>query len=522
MNLENRILMSIPEASRWAADYLKKPVSPSNISYLVQYAQVKKTTHNGIICIYIDELKEYYDALQRTQAEKWNGKQGFEDILAFANLREKDTTKHIHRLHPYKGKFIPQLAEYFLDSHTDELKREVYFSKGDIILDPFCGSGTALAQANELGMHAVGVDISHFNSLISNCKIAKVDLNILSREIKRMTDALTSFVYKSRILDFDNELLGKLNLFNLEYFPSYEYKIAVKQKAIREKEFAKQKEAEFIPIYEELVKKHNIRLHNEDIGTFMNKWFLPNVISELRFAAKLIKQSKDRGINDILKLILSRTMRSCRATTHSDLATLIDPVNTPYYCTKHYKICKPIFTIAKWWATYSKDTIARYREFGQVSTLTNQLCLTGDSRTINIFQEVPWLSGRKIDGIFSSPPYVGMIDYHEQHAYAYDLFGFPRHDESEIGPLCKGQGREAKEAYIKGIADVLHNCKKYMKPDFNIFLVANDKYGLYPIISERAGMIIVNRYNRPVINRTEKDKGEYSETIFHLRNYYAK
>jgi len=43
--------------------------------------------------------------------------------LSFDNLREKDTTKHIHRLHPYKGKFIPQLVEYFIDSHTDDSKK---------------------------------------------------------------------------------------------------------------------------------------------------------------------------------------------------------------------------------------------------------------------------------------------------------------------------------------------------------------------------------------------------------------
>jgi len=30
-------------------------------------------------------------------------------------------------------------------------------------------------------------------------------------------------------------------------------------------------------------------------------------------------------------------------------------------------------------------------------------------------------------------------------------------------------------------------------------------------------MKIVNQYKRPVLNRTEKDKGAYSETIFHLK-----
>ena len=39
------------------------------------------------------------------------------------------------------------------------------------------------------------------------------------------------------------------------------------------------------------------------------------------------------------------------------------------------------------------------------------------------------LSRQKIKGIFSSPPYVGLIDYHEQHAYSYEIFGFDRNDE---------------------------------------------------------------------------------------------
>ena len=82
--------------------------------------------------------------------------------LSFDYLKESERTKHVHRLHPYKGKFIPQLVEYFLDKHVDDFKQEVYFQKGDIVLDPFCGSGTTLVQANELGMR--DIDISAFMS----------------------------------------------------------------------------------------------------------------------------------------------------------------------------------------------------------------------------------------------------------------------------------------------------------------------------------------------------------------------
>ena len=53
-------------------------------------------------------------------------------------LPERERTKHVHRLHPYHGKFIPQLVEVLLDR---------YLTRGDHVLDPFAGSGTTLVQA---------------------------------------------------------------------------------------------------------------------------------------------------------------------------------------------------------------------------------------------------------------------------------------------------------------------------------------------------------------------------------------
>jgi hypothetical protein len=521
-------LLTIKEASEWATGYIGKNVTTANIAYLIQYGLIRKFGENGSTQIQQSELEGYYQKYL-TSRENYFKEQLGDDLnwaLSFEQYKEAETTKHVHRLHPYKGKFIPQLVEYFLDNHTDKFKAETYFQKGDIVLDPFAGSGTTLVQASELGIHAVGVDVSAFNSLIANCKLARYDIADLNNEIDRITKTLENFIKDSNIAEFEEKLLGELNNFNNQYFPVPEYKYRLRRSEINEKEYGEEKEKLFLPVYEQLVKNYDIKLRQEKCETFLDKWYSAHIRNEIDFVFGEIKKIQNVDTKKMVSIILSRTIRSCRATTHADLATLLEPVTAAYYCKKHGKVCKPLFSIMKWWKTYTKDTVSRLLQFDRLRTNTFQLCLTDDSRSVDIFEEVKkrnvafgsLLEQQKIKGIFSSPPYVGLIDYHEQHAYAYDLFGFGRKDELEIGPLFKGQKREAQQSYIQGISDVLNNCKRFLADDYDIFLVANDKYNMYPTIAENAGMKIVNQFRRPVLNRTEKDKGAYSECVFHLKN----
>lgn len=50
----------------------------------------------------------------------------------------------------YHGNFIPQVPRQLFSRYT---------KKGDWILDPFMGSGTALIEAQRMGRNSVGVDL---------------------------------------------------------------------------------------------------------------------------------------------------------------------------------------------------------------------------------------------------------------------------------------------------------------------------------------------------------------------------
>lgn len=79
------------------------------------------------------------------------------------NFHEEETKEHLHSLHPYPAKFIPQIPRKAI---------ELWTKPGDMVYDPFNGCGTTLLEASIAGRRGVGTDNNAVAVLAARAKTA--------------------------------------------------------------------------------------------------------------------------------------------------------------------------------------------------------------------------------------------------------------------------------------------------------------------------------------------------------------
>lgn len=153
-----------------------------------------------------------------------------------------DQTRGSHGLHKYPAKFFPELPRWLIQK---------YSKPGNIVLDPFMGSGTSNIEALLLGRHSVGIDVDPFAKFLTKVKTTNLDVD----ELEESTD----FILKS------------------------------------------------------LVKYEPQKIKNTDLPIFpyRDNWFEKEILFELAYIKKLIKNSKySENIKDFQLISLSSIIRS--------------------------------------------------------------------------------------------------------------------------------------------------------------------------------------------------------------------
>lgn len=109
--------------------------------------------------------------LKRTAYLKSVGKRYTNYLQIIQKNRTRSVNQYLtHWIYPYKGKFHPQMIRALLNI--------IGLNQGDVVLDPFMGSGTTALEAQLLGINCVGIDVSPLCVLQSRVKTESI--NVLS------------------------------------------------------------------------------------------------------------------------------------------------------------------------------------------------------------------------------------------------------------------------------------------------------------------------------------------------------
>jgi DNA modification methylase len=168
----------------------------------------------------------------------------------------KDPKYVTHGIHPYKGKFYPQLAKGLIN--LCGLKPD------GKILDPFCGSGTTLLEGYLNGYQTFGCDLHPLAAKIARAKVGILDVNP----------------------DVVREAVGTL-VKRLEQAPDH------------------------LPVEEEQLYEHCL----DEI----NRWFPLPVVYKINWLLRSIRSVSEGVIRDFLEVILSSIIREVSQQDPDDL-----------------------------------------------------------------------------------------------------------------------------------------------------------------------------------------------------------
>ena len=373
---------------------------------------------------------------------------------------DADTQHLTHNIHRYSGKFIPQIAARAISLLT---------KPGELVVDPYCGSGTTLVESALLGRRAVGVDLSPLAVLIARTKVTPVPtakLDSLRRDLTSTLENLKS-----------NE--------DMPLFRASSTESALSSQVQRDPRFN---------------------------DKWFRKWFQPKVLEDLIAIDLAIGQVMDARLQDVARVAFSDILRKS-SNAHSGYPNVMFAKNAP----KRAKPVKPFLkTLARVCEMISSLEKADARWEGVQVDLGNATALP--------------LEDCSVDAIVSHPPYIGSIPYAEYGALSLKWLGA---DPKELDKKLTGGRRQSPdvvERFRAGYDRMLLEASRVLRPGRHVFLMVGnpivrgetvDLAAMTLELAERTGLQLAVRTERRGVNRRANKMGAehllFFRKIEHLR-----
>lgn len=306
-------------------------------------------------------------------------------------------------IHWHPGRFMSQIPGVIIGHLSN---------KGDVVFDPFAGSGTTLVEAQKLERKSIGVELNPISCKIMRGKTISVKASTISKSIALVQNiAVKAFTQSS----------------------AFSSRIDVP-------------------------------------STVQNsKWYTRNTLNSLRIlwgALSTLETERDKLIGELAFSAL--LLAACRETRHwGYICDNTEPktyreINVLAYFLRNLKKIEVAYK--------DRDNFLS-RKFGKNWKVQSSLVIQGDAK-----QKLTEIEPNSIDLIITSPPYYGVVDYIKAQRLSMEWFGLNIEDNRlrEVGARSKRHRKKAKEDYLREMGLVLTESAKVLKEGSFLVLVIGE------------------------------------------------
>ena len=366
-----------------------------------------------------------------------------------------DTQYITHSIHRYSGKFIPQIASNAIKLLTNE---------GDLVFDPYCGSGTTLLECAINKRKAIGLDLNPLAVLISKVKVTPVPINQLNSFRDELIEQISPIFQGTS---------NQTSLFDHNKRDLKDIMLSIKEE----------------PKWSD---------------TFFKKWFQDNIRAELIWIFKQIKSFKKQELQNIALVAFSDILRKSSNAHSSYPNVMFDknkrqvPPAAPNFIRRLDEVISAVATL---------------------EPMINNKFLP--KITLGSARSVPYAS-ESFDAVITHPPYIGSVPYAEYGLLSLKWLG---HDPKKLDLNLTGGKRQLKDVvdrFLDGFNDMFQESWRVLKKKGKLFMllgsptVKGKRIDLPKIAIELAStarFTLIGHHYRNGVNRRANKLGA-EETLF--------
>jgi DNA modification methylase len=310
-----------------------------------------------------------------------------------------------------------------------------YSKKGELVLDPFCGSGVSIIESLRLGRRSIGIDLDPIATFITRMTVVPVDLNEFQNEFERIKQNVKdkiNFYYRTTCSTCNRDALVLCTIWDGSMPTHLWYKCEhckkTKKREVTEddKSFLSEIDESEVPYWyptDDLifVGQETRRLLKAGLSNF-HQLFTKRALIALSILYHAIEQIKNTETKDLMKLVFSSFLAQVsKMVPQREGATLSGNVGW----TVHSYWVPPASREFNVWLSFEnrfrkvkKGKMEASKEIPKVQEATtteeffkhDKNLLVRTRSAIGLSEEIP---SDTVDFVFTDPPYGGSIQYLE-------------------------------------------------------------------------------------------------------------